>query len=89
MSQNILEKAGDHIVDSVREARRVTTAVANAFENGVEAAKRAAKQGGEAAEDLVNESTRCIQRNPLTTVAATLVAGFALGILTGLAVRRR
>ena len=89
MTKTILEKAGEHIADSVREASRVTAAVADAFEDGVGVARRAAKQSGHAAEDLVNDSTRRIRRNPLATVAATLAAGFAVGILTGLAIRRR
>ena len=78
MPQSILEKAGEHIAESVREASRVTAAVADAFEDGVGVARRAAKQSGAAAEDFVNDSTRRIQRNPLVTVAATLAAGFAV-----------
>jgi ElaB/YqjD/DUF883 family membrane-anchored ribosome-binding protein len=89
MTQNIFEKAGDNITDSVREASRVTAAVADAIKDGVGAAERAARQGRDAVEDFVNESSRCIQRHPLTAVTATLVAGFGLGILTALASRRR
>jgi ElaB/YqjD/DUF883 family membrane-anchored ribosome-binding protein len=87
MTKTILEKAGEHIADSVREASRVTAAVA--FEDGVGVARRAAKQSSDAAEDFVKDSTRRIQRNPLATVAVTLAAGFAVGVLTGLAIRRR
>ena len=89
MSQTFVEKAGEHIAQSVREASRVTAAVADALVDGVDVAKRAAKQGGDAAEDFVSDSTRRIQRNPLVTVAATLVAGFAIGMLTGLNMRRK
>jgi hypothetical protein len=87
--QSILEKASKHIADTVREASRVTAAVADAFEDGVGVAKRAAKQSGAAAEDFVNDSTRRIQRNPMATVAVTLVAGVAVGLVAGLAIRRR
>ena len=89
MTQTILEMAGEHFADTVREASRVTAAVADAFEDGMGVAKRAAKQSSAAAEDFVNDSTRRIQRNPMATVAVTLVAGFALGLVTGLAIRRR
>jgi ElaB/YqjD/DUF883 family membrane-anchored ribosome-binding protein len=89
MPQSTLGKASEHIADSVREASRVTAAVADAFEDGVGVARRAAKQSSDAAKDFVNDSTRRIQRNPLATVAASLAAGFAVGILTGLAIRRR
>ena len=46
MPHSILEKAGEHIADSVREASRVTAAVADAFDDGLGVAKRAAKQSG-------------------------------------------
>jgi hypothetical protein len=89
MSQTLVERAGEHIAQSVREASKVTTAVAEAMTDGVEVAKRAAKQGGDAAEDFVNDSTRRIQRNPLVSVAATLVTGVAVGLLAGMAIRRK
>jgi ElaB/YqjD/DUF883 family membrane-anchored ribosome-binding protein len=89
MQRSILERAGEHIADSVREASRVTADVAEAIEDGVGVAKHAAKQSCDAAEDFVNESSRRIQRNPLVAVAATFAAGFAVGFLTGLAGRRR
>jgi len=89
MAQTVVEKAGEHIAQSVREASRVTSAVADALADGVEVAKRAAKQGGDAAEDFVCDSTRRIRRNPLVTVAATFVAGLGVGILAGLTMRRK
>jgi hypothetical protein len=89
MSQTLVERAGEHIAHSVREASRVTTAVADAFADGVEVAKSAAKHGGDAAEDFVNYSTRRIQRNPVVAVAASLIAGLAVGVLAGLSMRRK
>jgi len=89
MSQTLVEKAGEHITQSVREASRVTAAFADAVSDGVEVAKRAAKQGGDAAEDFVNDSTQRIRRNPLAAVAATLLAGLAVGMLAGLSLRRK
>lgn len=89
MPQSIFEKAGEHIADSVREASRVTTAVADVIEDGMGMAKRAAKQSGDAAEDFVNESRRCIRRDPLALVVTTLAAGVAVGLLIGVTIRRR
>jgi ElaB/YqjD/DUF883 family membrane-anchored ribosome-binding protein len=89
MSQTLVEKAGEHFTRSVREASRVSAAVADAVADGIEVAKRSAKQGGDAAEDFVNDSTRRIQRNPLVTVGATLVTGLAVGMLAGLSMRRK
>jgi ElaB/YqjD/DUF883 family membrane-anchored ribosome-binding protein len=89
MSQTVVEKAGEHIAQSVREASRVTSAVADALEEGVGVAKRFAKQGGDAAEEFINDTTQRIQRHPMVTVAATLATGFIVGMLTGLLMRRK
>jgi hypothetical protein len=89
MSQTFVEKAGDHIAQSVHEASRVTSSAADAIAEGVNVARRAAKQGCEAAEDFMHDSTKRIQRNPLAAVTATLVAGLALGTLVGLSIRRK
>jgi len=89
MTQTLVEKAGEQFAQSVREASRVTSAVADAVTDGVGAAKRAAKQGGDAAEEFVQDTTRRIERNPIATVAVTLVVGFGAGILTGMCMRRR
>jgi len=37
----------------------------------------------------LKESTRRIERNPLATVGVTVAAGFAVGLLVGLALRRK
>jgi ElaB/YqjD/DUF883 family membrane-anchored ribosome-binding protein len=89
MSQTLVERAGEQFSQSAREASRVTGVVADAITNGVDVAKRAAKHGGEAAEDFVNDSTKRIRRNPLLAVAATLVAGIAVGVLASFAKRRK
>lgn len=89
MSQTFVEKAGDHIAQSVHEASRITSEAADAVAEGVNVAKCAVKQGRDVAEDFVNDSTRRIKRNPLVAVATTLVAGLALGMLAGLSMRRK
>jgi ElaB/YqjD/DUF883 family membrane-anchored ribosome-binding protein len=89
MAQTLVERAGDQFAETVREASRVTSVVADAVVDGVGAAKRVAKQGSDAAEEFVVDSTRRIQRNPLATVAVTLATGFAVGMLTGLTMRRK
>jgi len=51
--------------------------------------RRAARQGGDAAEEFLDDTTERLQRNPVLTVAATLAAGIAAGILIGWAIKRR
>jgi F0F1-type ATP synthase assembly protein I len=51
--------------------------------------KRAAKQGGDAAEEFLNDTTQRIQRHPVLTVAATFAAGLTVGAFVGWMIRRR
>ena len=89
MTQSVLERTGDQIAETARKASRATSAVADAFEDGVDAARRAAKQGGDAAEELLNDTTKRLQRHPVETVVATFAIGVAAGILIGWMVKRR
>jgi len=89
MTQSVLERTGEQIAETARKASRATSAVADAFEDGVEAARRAAKQGGDAAEELMDDTTKRLQRHPIETVAATFTLGVAVGILIGWMVKRR
>ena len=89
MTQSVLDRTGDQIADTARRASRATSAVADAFEDGVEVARRAAKQGGDAAEEFLNDTTKRLQRHPMETVAATFAIGIAAGIVIGWIMRRR
>jgi ElaB/YqjD/DUF883 family membrane-anchored ribosome-binding protein len=89
MPQSVLEQTGEHIAESARTASRATSAVADAFEAGVEAARRAAKQGGDAAEEFLDDTTKRLQRHPIETVVTTFAIGIAAGILIGWMVKRR
>jgi F0F1-type ATP synthase assembly protein I len=51
--------------------------------------KHAAKQGGDAAEDFLNETYERLQRHPALTVAATFAIGITAGTLIGWMMRRR
>jgi ElaB/YqjD/DUF883 family membrane-anchored ribosome-binding protein len=51
--------------------------------------RRAAKQGGDAAEELLNDTTQRIQRHPVLTVAVTFAVGFTAGALIGWIIKRR
>jgi ElaB/YqjD/DUF883 family membrane-anchored ribosome-binding protein len=89
MSQSVLERTAEQIAASVHQASRVTSAVADAIEDGVGVARRAAKQGGNAAEEFLNDTTQCIQRHPVLTVAATFAVGFTAGASLGWMIKRR
>jgi len=89
MSQTVVERTADHIAESAHGASRATSAVADAIEDGVGVARRAAKQGGDAAEEFLNDTTQRIQRHPVLTVATTFAIGVTAGTLIGLMMKRR
>ena len=89
MTQSVLERTTEQIAETARKASRATSAVADAFEDGVEVARRAAKQGGDAAEEFLDDTTKRLQRHPIETVAVTFATGVAVGMLIGWMVKRR
>jgi hypothetical protein len=89
MPQNVLERTAEHIAESAHQASRATSAVADAIEDGVGVVRRAAKQGGDAAEEFLNDTTQRLQRHLVLTVATTFAVGFTAGALIGWMIRRR
>lgn len=89
MAQSVLERTAEQVTDSARQASRATNAVADAIEDTVGVARRAARQGGDAAEEFLNDTTQRIQRHPVLTVAATFAAGLLAGRLIGWTTKRR
>ena len=89
MSQTVAERTAEHIGESVRQASRATSAIADAIDDGVGVVRRAAKQGGDVAEEFLNDTTQRIQRHPVLTVATTFAVGVAAGTLIGWMLKRR
>jgi ElaB/YqjD/DUF883 family membrane-anchored ribosome-binding protein len=89
MSQTVVEKTAERISESARRASRASSAIADAIDDGVGVARRAAKQGGDAAEELLNDTTERIQRHPVLTVAASFAVGVTAGTLLGLIMKRK
>jgi hypothetical protein len=89
MSQTAVDKAAEHIAESAHQARCATGAIADAIGDGMEFVRRTAKQGGDVAEDFLNDTTLRLQRNPGLTVAATFAVGLTAGAFLGWMMRRR
>lgn len=81
-------KVGAKVAHAGFEAERFKDKVSHAVEDTVTAAKRAAKQGRYAVEDLVDEATYSVKRHPLQSVGLTFGIAFALGAMCGLALAR-
>jgi hypothetical protein len=89
MSQTVVERTAEHIAESAHQASRATSAIADAIEDGVGVVKRAAKHGGDAAEEFLDDTTQRLQRHLLLTVATTFAAGVTAGALIGWMMKRR
>ena len=89
MSQTVAERTAGHIAESVHQASRATSAVADAIGDGVGVVRRAAKQGGDAAEEFLDDTAQRIQRHPVLTVGAAFAVGFTAGALIGWTIKRR
>ena len=89
MSRSVLERTAEQIAESTHQASRATSAVADAIEDGVGVARRAAKQGGDTAEEFLNDTTQRIQRHPMLTIATTFAVGLTAGAFIGWMIKRR
>ena len=89
MSQTVVERTAEQIGKSARQASRATSAIADAIEDGVGVVRRAAKQGGDAAEEFLNDTTQRLQRHLVLTVATTFAVGVTAGALIGWMMKRR
>ncbi|HEV2117064.1 MAG TPA: hypothetical protein VGR48_13615 [Terriglobales bacterium] len=65
------------------ETERLKTAVADALEDGVHAARRAMKHGLSVAEEIMDDAAHEVKRHPLQAVAASSILSFAGGLLVG------
>ena len=89
MAQSVLEQTDEQIAETARKASRAASAVADALEDGVGAARRVAKQGGDAAEELFDDTIKRLQRHPIETVVAAFTIGVAAGVAIGWMMKRR
>jgi len=89
MSRTVAERTAEHIQESAHQASRATSAVADAIEDGVGVVRRAAKQGGDAAEEFLNDTTQRIQRHPVLPLATSFAIGVTAGTLIGWMMKRR
>lgn len=89
MSQTVVERAAEHIAESTQQVSCTASAVADAIEDGVGAVRRAARQGGDAAEEFFHETAEHIQRHPVLTIATIFAVGLTAGTLIGWMIKRK
>lgn len=88
MEHSVFEHVGQQIDETTHKATRTASAVADALEDSVLAAKRAARDGADAATELLYNTKRSLHRHPLETVAAIFAAGIAAGTAIGWMLKR-
>jgi len=89
MSDTVIGRTGENIAETARTASRMTTALADAVEEGMGAARRVAKQAGDAAEELFDDTTKRLQRHPVETVVSSIAVGICIGVVVGWLIGRR
>ena len=72
---------GERLMEVGGEVSRLKTEASQAVEDGMIAARRLARRGRAATEDLVDDATNRIKHEPLRAVAMGLAIGFGLGAL--------
>jgi ElaB/YqjD/DUF883 family membrane-anchored ribosome-binding protein len=89
MTHTVLEQMSDQIDETSRKASRAASAVGDALEDGVTAARRAAKHGSDAAVEFYDDTKKRIQRNPIETVVVATAIGIVAGAAIGWVLRRK
>ena len=88
MEQSVFEHVGQQIDDTTHKATRAETAVTDALEDGVLAVRRVARDGADAATEILYNTKRRFERHPLKAVAVTFAAGIATGTVIGWMMKR-
>jgi hypothetical protein len=88
MDQSTFEHVGQQIDDTTHKATRAASTVADALEDSVVAARRVARDGADAATELLYNTKKRLQRHPLETVAITFAIGIAAGTAIGWMMKR-
>jgi ElaB/YqjD/DUF883 family membrane-anchored ribosome-binding protein len=83
-NDSLLEKAmhiGERLVGLRGEAARLKTAASHAVEDAATEAKRFARRGRYATEDLMEDAAHRVKRDPLRSVALGFAIGLSIGAL--------
>jgi ABC-type transporter Mla subunit MlaD len=89
MTESKFEQTREQIADTAHKASRVASAVVDALEDGVDAARHTAKRGCCAAAELLDDTKKRVQRYPIETVVATFAAGLVAGTAISWVIKRK
>ena len=83
VAKSVVDQADHYIGETVRKASQFTSMVADAVEDGLNTARRAASDGRDAVEDFLHDTSRRVKRRPMESVLLSLAVGIAFGFLIG------
>ncbi len=83
-----IKSAEEKITRAGETVERLRRKVTNTVEDKYDDARRAIRRGRHAAEDLVDEASYRIKRDPLNSVAITFGVGLGMGVLIGWFMKR-
>ena len=86
---HVAEKAAAHVADTLHKVPRVTSVFADALEDGIDVAKRVGKRGGDAAEELMDDTVDRVKRHPVESLVMVFAVGFIVGGLVDWLTRRK
>ena len=78
---SLLGKARERLMEIGGEVSRLKTEASEAVEDRVVAARRLARRGRYAAEDLIDDAAHRVKRDPLRSVGFGLAIGLGMGAL--------
>lgn len=89
MTTTVLEKTTEQLSETMEKASRATAKMGDLLQDKFESARRVAKKGAHAAEEILDETKQQIRHRPLGFVAATFGIGVLAGFVIGWASKRR
>lgn len=81
--KKVTAQVGEQLAYAGMEVDRMKVKMAQAVDDGVDAARKAVKRSRHAAEDMIDETAYKIKHDPLQSVAITFGIGLGLGVLIG------
>ena len=92
MKAEMLDKvieAGAAAAQAGAGVHRMKGALTEALEDGINSAKRAARRGRRAVDDVVDDARYQLKQRPFGTAGVSLAVGVALGIIAGILLTRK
>jgi ElaB/YqjD/DUF883 family membrane-anchored ribosome-binding protein len=96
MEKSVVDQVAKTLVDQAnnvgetfRRASEFTSNVAESVNDGMKTARGAVKDGRDAVEDFIDDTSRSVKRSPIQSVLLSVTIGLAVGFLLGRGTSRK